>query len=127
MYLRMGNSESSGDTSPKSDLKGAPNRRSAVGELSSEISHLTCSEMSSRFKSRGRPVSQRMLQDPGRIQPVGVVDEQCSCLPVRPCFGAGAEAVRTGSSRDCPGPECPSLSLLSIAILCLSPSPYSKP
>ena len=67
MYLRMGNSESSGETSPKSDLKGAPNRRSAVGELSSEISHLTCSEMSSRFKSRDRPVSQRMLQDPGRI------------------------------------------------------------
>jgi hypothetical protein len=51
MYRRMGSSESSGDTSPNSDLKGAPNRRSAVVELSSLISHFTCSEMSSRFRS----------------------------------------------------------------------------
>ena len=51
MYRSIGSSESRGDTSPKSDLNGAPNRRRAVGEFSSEISHLTCSETSSRFRS----------------------------------------------------------------------------
>ncbi len=53
----MGSSESNGETSPNSDLKGAPNRRSAVGELSSDISHLTCSATSSRLRSKGRSVS----------------------------------------------------------------------
>jgi hypothetical protein len=51
MYLRIGRSESNGETSPKSDLNGAPNLCNAVGELSSVISNLTCWEMSSRFKS----------------------------------------------------------------------------
>lgn len=47
-------------------------------------------------------------------------DEQCSCFPVRPCFGAaGADVVRTGSSRDCPActsrlPPCAILSDSSI-------------
>lgn len=54
MYRKMGSSESSGDTSPYSDLKGAPNRRNAVGELSSAISHFTCSETSSRLRSANR-------------------------------------------------------------------------
>lgn len=52
MYRKIGSSESRGETSPNGDLKGAPNRRSAVGELSSLISHLVCWEMSSRFKSK---------------------------------------------------------------------------
>ena len=51
IYRRIGSSESSGEISPRSDLKGAPKRRSAVGELSSEISHFTCSETSSRLRS----------------------------------------------------------------------------
>lgn len=51
MYLRIGRSESSGLTSPNSDLKGAPNLCSAVGELSSVISNLTCWDRSSRLRS----------------------------------------------------------------------------
>lgn len=51
MYLRIGSSESTGATSPNSDLKGAPKRLRAVGELSSAISLLTCSAINSRFKS----------------------------------------------------------------------------
>jgi len=51
MYLRIGSSESRGETSPKSDLKGAPKRCNAVGEFSSVISYLTCWDMSSRFRS----------------------------------------------------------------------------
>jgi len=52
-YRRIGSSESKGETSPKSDLKGAPNLCNAVGELSSVISNLTCWDMSSRFRSTG--------------------------------------------------------------------------
>lgn len=51
MYLRIGSSESSGATSPRSDLNGAPKRCRAVGEANSEISHLTCWEMSSLLRS----------------------------------------------------------------------------
>ena len=42
IYLKIGRSESRGLTSPNSDLNGAPNLCSAVGELSSVISNLTC-------------------------------------------------------------------------------------
>lgn len=59
MYRRTGSSESRGDTSPNSDLNGAPNLRRAVGELSSAISSLTCSARSSRLRSSGRKRGQR--------------------------------------------------------------------
>ena len=42
IYRRIGRSESRGDISPNSDLKGAPNLCSAVGEFSSVISNFTC-------------------------------------------------------------------------------------
>lgn len=42
MKRRRGSSESSGATSPASDLKGAPNRCKAVGLESSDISHSVC-------------------------------------------------------------------------------------
>jgi hypothetical protein len=51
MYRNIGKSESKGETSPWSDLKGAPNRSSAVGEFNSVISNLTCWEISSRLRS----------------------------------------------------------------------------
>lgn len=51
MYLRIGRSESKGDTSPRSDLNGAPNLCNAVGEFNSVISNLTCWEINSRFRS----------------------------------------------------------------------------
>lgn len=47
----MGRSESTGATSPNSDLNGAPNRRRAVGELSSAISLRTWRAISSRLRS----------------------------------------------------------------------------
>ena len=53
MYLKIGRSESRGETSPKSDLKGAPNRCRAVGEFNSVISNLVCWAISSRFRSAG--------------------------------------------------------------------------
>lgn len=51
MYLSKGSSESSGSTSPASDLKGAPNLCNAVGDASSQISHSVCCAINSRFKS----------------------------------------------------------------------------
>ena len=54
MYRRIGRSESKGLTSPRSDLKGAPNLCNAVGEFSSVISNLTCWEISSRLRSAAR-------------------------------------------------------------------------
>lgn len=51
MYLRIGSSESKGDTSPRSDLNGAPNLCNAVGEFNSVISNFTCCEINSRFRS----------------------------------------------------------------------------
>lgn len=99
MYRRMGSSESSGDTSPYSDLNGAPNRRRAVGELSSEISHLTCSDISSRFRSaKGRVLAYGGQGTDGKLAGCGTGYKQCSCFPVKiVCFDAGA-AARTGSS-----------------------------
>ena len=51
MYRRRGSSESSGATSPASDLKGAPKRLRAVGVFSSDISYFVCCDMSSRLRS----------------------------------------------------------------------------
>jgi len=51
MNRSIGKSESIGDTSPRSDLNGAPKRRRAVGELNSEISYLTSCDMRSRLRS----------------------------------------------------------------------------
>jgi hypothetical protein len=62
----MGSSESRGETSPTSDLKGAPKRFRAVGELSSDTSYLTCSAMSSRLRSGRRTrQSARLQKAPG--------------------------------------------------------------
>lgn len=47
----MGRSESTGATSPNSDLNGAPKRRRAVGEFSSAISLRTWWAISSRLRS----------------------------------------------------------------------------
>jgi hypothetical protein len=74
MYRKIGRSESRGEISPKSDLNGAPNLCSAVGELSSMISYLTCWEMSSRFKSED---CQWLF-----LEVLILFNLQCSCLPV---------------------------------------------
>lgn len=115
MNRRIGNSESYGVTSPRSDLKGAPNRRRAVGELSSLISQRTCSEMSSLFRSVRQPLA--------RVS-CGLVccgdHEQCSCLPVSVCPGGGRLdlllSVLTGSATASPDsvawPLAPLLALL---------------
>lgn len=101
MNRSIGNSESYGVTSPRSDLKGAPNRRRAVGELSSLISQRTCSEMSSLFRSVRQPLAQVSCGS------VYCGDhEQCSCLPVSVCPGGGRLdlllSVLTGSATASP-------------------------
>lgn len=51
MKRNIGNSESTGATSPNSDLKGAPKRWRAVGWASSTISRRTWALRSSRLRS----------------------------------------------------------------------------
>lgn len=51
MNRSIGNSESTGATSPKSDLKGAPKRRRAVGWASSAISRRIWVLSNSRLRS----------------------------------------------------------------------------
>ena len=99
MYRSMGSSDSCGDTSPRSDRNGAPNRWSAVGELSSLISHLTCWDISSRFRSGQRTTCQQEILRLAHSSIAGN-NEQCSCLPVKAFPGGGAEGsllVRRGS------------------------------
>ena len=62
----MGRSESIGATSPKSDLNGAPKRWRAVGEDSSDISYLTCWEMSSRLRSAVGQLAERLGAPEGK-------------------------------------------------------------
>ena len=97
----MGSSESSGETSPCSDLKGAPKRRRAVGVLSSLISHLTCSETSSRLRSAASNRCQHCSRAPIESRRHFEGNLQCSCLPVSVWPGWGTLSclsMRSGSS-----------------------------
>lgn len=88
-------------TSPRSDLKGAPNRRRAVVEFSSLISQLTCSAMSSLFRSGRRFCVSLAL---AICYWVKMGHAQCSCFPVSDWPGGGRLDLllldRTGRSVD---------------------------
>lgn len=92
IYLSNGSSESSGSTSPASDLKGAPNLCNAVGEASSEISHSVCCVISSRFRSVDQSAGALRSQILVRSFKMGSLHIQCSCLPVKIDPGGGMES-----------------------------------
>lgn len=103
----MGNSDSWGETSPRSDRKGAPNRWRAVGELSSLISQLTCSAMSSRLRSKSFVSCIPNYSQYTILQR----NAQCSCFPVREWPGGGiSDLLRFRMGRDAEpfGPEAAS-------------------
>jgi hypothetical protein len=105
MYRSIGSSESTGDTSPNSDLNGAPNRCRAVGELSSDISHLTCSDTSSRLRSIMVVVRlaecclDHVSRASRRRSEVMGTNAQCSCLPVSVCPAGGMGESRLAGCR----------------------------
>lgn len=83
MYLNSGKSESTGATSPYSDLNGAPNLCKAVVEASSDISYTACCEMSSLFKSSSYQLISLSSCSSGNAH------SQCSCFPVKIWPGGG--------------------------------------
>ena len=95
----MGNSESTGATSPISDLKGAPNRRRAVGDASSVISYWTCLLISSRLRSIKQKLQSASLLTTMHDRQTAIRRQsmernrvvQCSCFPVKICPGISDE------------------------------------